>query len=387
MSKPGQLSLWRYYAIEGFAAFVCTIFQMGIFFWAKERHGFSPTQCLLLGATQGTAYMLSARFGGAKAALIGYDRMLRITLTGMALVALFLWRIEWMWIPFFLMGLYTTFTGLFWPSTEASVLHAPSALNAPRRLAIYNSVWSCGSAFGFFVCGFLVAHKIDAVMWLPGIVMTSLFSLFAIPGRPKSGSHHGAAAHDENATLDATTKRRFMHMHWLANSLAYFLITSFSALLPHLGEKLGLSASATIWLTCSYLFSRAISFAILMKWDGWHYHIGWSLAAIWATLACAAVMFLCPWPALVLAACLVFGFALGLSYSGSLYYSMNYGENKGEHGGLHEAILGSGIFFGPLAGAGGAAFCGANGASVAVITVAAVAVSAGIVTINRINRR
>src|SRR5215831_17571479 len=55
---------------------------------------------------------------------------------------------------------------------------------------------------------------------------------------------------------------------------------------------------------------------------------------------------------LVVLAQVFFGFATGLIYYSSLFYSMDVGgETQGEHGGLHEAAIGAGVFAGPAVGA------------------------------------
>jgi len=48
---------------------------------------------------------------------------------------------------------------------------------------------------------------------------------------------------------------------------------------------------------------------------------------------------------------IVFGLAVGLIYSSSLFYSMDVGERKSEHGGFHEAAIGVGSCAGPAIGA------------------------------------
>ncbi len=53
---------------------------------------------------------------------------------------------------------------------------------------------------------------------------------------------------------------------------------------------------------------------------------------------------------LLVAAQIVFGFAVGLIYYSSLFYSMDASDAKGEHGGVHEAAIGAGIFLGPAIG-------------------------------------
>jgi hypothetical protein len=46
-----------------------------------------------------------------------------------------------------------------------------------------------------------------------------------------------------------------------------------------------------------------------------------------------------------------FGFAVGLLYYSSLFYSMDVGEARAEHGGIHEAVMGAGNLIGPGIGA------------------------------------
>ncbi len=386
MSKSGQLNLWQYFAIEGIASFACTIFQQGIYFWAATRHAFTATESLLLGATQGLGYTAASLIGGRIAGRFGYDRALQFTMIGTAAITLSLWRWGWHGAPFLLMGVFISLTGPFWPSTEANVMHARSTIHAPRRIGIYNITWATLGALGFFACGFLVKRNIDSIIWLPGVIMGLLVLFYAGRKRAHGDAHAPTLAPAANASLDRLTRRRFMHLHWLCNSLAYFAMMGFVALLPHIGERLGLSQSGVIWLTCSFQFSRAAAFVVLMLWEGWHYRASWSIAGLYASPVCIAIMLFSAAPAVVLAACILFGFVLGLAYFGSLYYSLNYGENKGEHGGLHEAILGSGILFGPLAGAGGAAIGGASGASWVIVIAATVLSAIGLVVVNRINR-
>ena len=54
---------------------------------------------------------------------------------------------------------------------------------------------------------------------------------------------------------------------------------------------------------------------------------------------------------IVVSAQIFFGFAAGLMYYSSLFYSMDVGEASGEHGGFHEGALGLGIGAGAAVGA------------------------------------
>ena len=390
MSGKGKLPLPAYFTIEGLSSFASTLFQQGIFFWTTGRFHYTDTENLLLGATMGLVYVIMSISGGRMADRMGCDRSMQTGFLGVAVSVLALLRCNWHYTPFLMAALYVGSIALVWPSIEAAIMHADSRMAAPKRLGMYNTVWSLTGAAGFFVSGFLVTWDIDAIVWIPAAVIGAQLLQFRIGLRTPHVAITDTGNMDRAASSgpDRATRRRFMHLHWLGNSVAYFLMGGFNALAPHLGRQLGLTESNTIWLICSYLFARAASFICCMLWEGWHYRGGWSLTAIWAAPLCLSIMFFVPHTAAVLAACIGFGFALGLVYSGSLYYSMNYGDTKGEHGGFHEAVLGTGILAGPLAGAAGASASGTTGgAQVAIVATGVTIISAGLQIVRRLNKQ
>jgi len=128
-------------------------------------------------------------------------------------------------------------------------------------------------------------------------------------------------------------------------------INTVAAIIPQLAARFQLSPAQT-GMVCSLWFcARFIAFAVLWKWTGWHYRFRWLLAAFIGLVAGFSMMLLAAQLWLLVLAQVVFGFAIGLIYYSSLFYSMDAAEAKGEHGGLHEAAIGLGIFAGPAVGA------------------------------------
>ena len=199
------------------------------------------------------------------------------------------------------------------------------------------------------VGGVLFSWRPDAILWVPGLLHFSLWAWLKC-GPPEISNQAGAVMENQHRGRDVsnTIKRRFMHTAWLGNGLAFVMAAGFSALTPQMGERLGLTPAFAIWLACTLNFSRSMAFILFWKWEGWHYRMDWSQAALWIAPASLAIAFFANHPTLIFGALIVFGMAVGLSYSGSIYYSMDYGENKGEQGGLHESIIGMGVFIGPL---------------------------------------
>ena len=115
-------------------------------------------------------------------------------------------------------------------------------------------------------------------------------------------------------------------------------------------------------------FARLGTFFALWFWTGWHYRFRWLVTAFALLIVAFAVILAVPHLAVVLAAQIFFGVAIGLIYYSSLFYSMDASETKGEHGGIHEAAIGVGNFIGPGVGAASLQFLPqyANSGAVAV---------------------
>jgi MFS family permease len=365
----------QYYGLAALHSFSFTLFCMCVYFWARERHGYTDVENLLLGALQGLAYVVCASLGGRAADRFGYDRVIQIGLGGMAATLLVAWTPAWRGTPFLTVLVYTAFIGPTWPSLEAALCGAPGRSSIPQRLGFYNVVWGVAGAGGFFASGFLFRWNHDAVLWAPGLLHLLALAWMILPSRAVTGKASVPPPHRGDG-VPRHVKRRFVRTAWVANAVAYFMMTAFNALAPAMGARLSLEPSWTIWLVSSLLFSRSAAFFLFWKWEGWHYRMGLGQVALWSAPLCLAAAFFAPHGGLVLAALTAMGFAMGLTYCTSIYYSLDYGETKGEHGGLHEAVLGLGVFAGPLAGAVSAHATGSTTAAQATLVVLALLISA-----------
>jgi hypothetical protein len=140
-------------------------------------------------------------------------------------------------------------------------------------------------------------------------------------------------------------------MAWVANPFAYIAINTLVAAMPGVAARLELSRTLAGFCCSAWCFARLGAFAALWLWAGWHYRFRWLMTAYLALIGAFALILTVPNLGAVVLAQLVFGGAIGLIYSSSLFYSLDVGETKAEHGGLHEAALGIGSFAGPAVGA------------------------------------
>lgn len=390
-SRPPRLRLGDYYLLEGVNSASSTLFFLAIFFWAHARLGFGADDNLLLGSVQGLVYIFASIIGGRLAERFGYDRIFCASLLLAVLALPLLLLMPTAAMTFVVMGLYTVAISGTWPALEASIVKVAARYSAAQRVAIYNVVWSLAGTAGLFVSGALFLWNRNSVIFLPlfghalQLVFIALRKRSAeitvpadLPATPTRSGHSGPVG---NAP-------RFVHVAWLGNMLSYMVVSGVSALAPSIGERLGLPPHLCIWLVCSMFCARGLSFILFGMWEGWHYRWSMLIGSILLVPVGLSFVFFSQAIPVVIVVFVILGVLLGLIYSSSLYYSLDIGENKGENGGFHEAVLGIGLFLGPLVGVFGARYLpalaghpewsGAPGAKFAIIALYVLLAGAGL---------
>lgn len=386
MHSSPRLRLHDYFVIEGLNSFACTIFGSCLFFWTRARYGYSDAANLWLGTVQGLVYTIAPVLGGRWGDRHGHDRMVSIGTLGMLLAAALTWLLHLPWLPFLTLPLFIISMCLTWPSLEAAVVLHPGRLSTPDRLGIYNMVWSGLGSVGFFAAGALFRLAPDAIL-LAVLGFHAVQGVWLMIPRPPPDHPDVDRAPHRGDNLPQTTKRTFKRLGWLGNGVGYLMVGGLMTLAPAIGERLGLPPASAIWMIGTFFVARAVTFVLLWRWPGWHYHLGWTVASLIAgPLALAAIFFSGHLGGLVIALSLLGG-AVGLSYYSSIYYSLDYGDEKGEHGGWHESIIGLGGLLGPLSGVGGLTLLGhVQGAALSVVLVTTLLTAAGSALILRRRR-
>jgi MFS family permease len=140
-------------------------------------------------------------------------------------------------------------------------------------------------------------------------------------------------------------------MAWLANPFAYIAINTLLAVIPGIAAKFQMSPMLAGFVCSLWCFVRLGTFVLLWRWPGWHYRFRWLVTAFALLILAFAAILVAPNLAVLIAAQIFFGAAIGLIYYSSLFYSMDASDTKSEHGGIHEAAIGAGNFIGPAVGA------------------------------------
>ncbi len=341
------------YLIELITCFAAVYYSNFLFFYMKNRFGFGGLENLLLASVSGFVYIFASWKGGVFAQRFGSYRSLYVgfSLFAAAMIAGLSFHTAFAQIMVY--ALWTIAVSFIWPAIEAIVCEG-SKEKLPDMVGFYNITWAGSSAIAYFTAGMLLERLgMESLFWIPLLIVASqaivLAFVIRFSRRQKSAF---APITDAAETKRSADEKRFMHMAWLANPLSYVAINTVIPLIPSLAGKLGLTTAAAGIVCSVWLFARLGAFVLLWKWTGWHYRFRWLAGAFALMIVCFALLILAAALPLLLAAQIGFGLSIGLNYYSSLYYSMNASKKMGAHGGLHEAMIGTGLFLGPVCGAG-----------------------------------
>ena len=368
-----------FFALAALNTLASTWFGSYLFFFLRDRFQFGNRQNLWVSALYGFVYVFAAWQCGKFAQRRGFITSLKVGFGGLTVMMIIGALLDSVvGILCALVG-YTIVLLFTWPALEALVSENETQAGVQHNVGVYNCTWAMAAAAAYFIGGKLYDWRGHAtVFWIPAGIFFIEFLIVTWLGRKSRSDlpstpvlEPAEIMNPETPPLGAPASRRlpdqpktsasgtpglpdktFLKMAWLANPFAYVGIYTVIAVMPGVANKLNLSATL-VGLFCSvWWFARLGTFVLLWQWRGWHYRFGWLLLAFVLLIGSFMLLLLTSQLWLVVLAQVFFGFATGLIYYSSLFYSMDVGgETQGEHGGLHEAAVGAGIFVGPAVGA------------------------------------
>jgi predicted MFS family arabinose efflux permease len=358
ITKKGRQFKAACFTLEGVGSFAVSFYFYYIYFFMRDQFGFDNKRNLAFAAVMGLIYVFSAWQAGRFAQRCGYFTALKIGFLVMILALAVGSQLNFMSGVVLASAFVTIGQCFLWPTIEALVSEGEDARGLTRAVGTYNVVWASTNALGLFVGGTLVEKfGFKTLFYLPiALLVTQLALTLWLEryaqdiARTSNLQPAPAPLPDPNRPSRAKAKA-FLWMAWLANPFAYIAINTFVPLLPGLAARFQLTPMLAGFACSLWGFVRLGTFFALWFWNGWHYRFRWLVTAF-ATLIIVFILILtAPNLAVLLAAQIFFGAAIGLIYYSSLFYSMDAGETKGEHGGIHEAAIGLGNFAGPAVGA------------------------------------
>jgi predicted MFS family arabinose efflux permease len=339
------------YTIEGLNSFATVIFFNYLYFLFRDRFGFNDKQNLALASLIGLIYMFASwqagrfaqRWGNFTALKIGFGVMIAGLLVGSQLHSM----------AGEIAAACVVNIGMcfIWPVLEALI---SEGAHAARAVGVYNITWAAANAAAYFIGGTLIVKfGYQSMFYLPLVFiliqLALVFWLEKIHG-DVAGEPSEPLPPDANRPSSARAKN-FQHMAWLANPFAYIAINTLLAVIPGLAAKFQMSPMLAGFVCSLWCFVRLGAFVLLWRWPGWHYRFRWLVTAFALLILAFVAILIAPNLAVLVAAQIFFGAAIGLIYYSSLFYSMDASDTKSEHGGIHEAAIGAGNFVGPAVGA------------------------------------
>jgi predicted MFS family arabinose efflux permease len=342
------------FVFEALGSLACGFYGNYIFFLFRDRHGFGDLGNLGVATLMGFVIAVAAWQGGRFAQRQGCFRAMFLGQGGM-IIALGLGALfPQLTVQLAVLVLWTASQFIVWPALESLVTEGADRTGRARLVGIYSVVWATCSALSYFFGGAVFEQLgSGSIFWLPpGLHLVQVLILWNFARQHQSTMTAPAA--EPSAAIAAPQQLRsgpnpqaFQRMAWLANPFACIAAFTLLAMIPELARKLGLSTTLAGLFCSIWFFARLASFILLWRWGGWHYRFRWLLAGY--------VLLVTGFVAVLTAANLwwlslgqiAFGFAVGLLYYSSLFYSMDVGEARAKQGGVHEAVMGAGNFIGP----------------------------------------
>jgi MFS family permease len=244
----------------------------------------------------------------------------------------------------------------FWPATQAWIadLGGRGRRALGRNLGLFNIVWSSGLMIGPALTGYLWAyghatHQSQKLAFTTvSALALALFVLMLVIRR--QGTQVEDNGDEQDAVPPANTPI-YLRAAWVGVFAGWFAGGTVASLFPKLGEHLGYDERMRGLLCAAYHLGQLVMFTATRVHLGWQYR-RWPIVV--AELLGGAALLSIVWadrPLLFAVAFFFAGLAGGAPYVASLFYSLHgRTENQGLRTGLHECILASGVFLGPLTG-------------------------------------
>jgi len=234
----------------------------------------------------------------------------------------------------------------FWPSIIAWLGEGLSGHALAARLTTFGVAWNIGLLVGYGLSGVLFKHGPSLAFYASTGSILLVALLLLLPARQAFVATRGSSQTD--AAMEIPRGRGFRKTAWLANFATNFALAGTAALFPQLATHLGIGADIHGGLLAAGRAAALAMFAALQflmfwrtrLWPLWIAQLGCVASIVWIGLAHATWMFAAAW--------IIGGAVSGYTYQASIYFTLEEMTERGKGSGFHEAIIGSGMFFGPV---------------------------------------
>ena len=239
--------------------------------------------------------------------------------------------------------------GSFWPSVMSLLARSCGVDTAAKHVGAFNLSWSLGLMTGTALSG----PFYELAPWLPFVAAATgaaaALGMLAPATRGMEPHRERVAAEWANAPRQPRMKA-LRSSAWIANFVTAAAMVTLGSFIPKHGHYLGFSASLATFLIFLSRGMQAASFLWYRLTTRWHFRYRpIFLAELQVIAGMVLVWFVRDWMGLALG-CMLVGFGTGMTYYGSLFYTVHGQDHQPHHTGIHEGTLGLGWFIAPLLG-------------------------------------
>ena len=322
------------------------------------RFGATPLQLGLIGSASAFIYALSCPFGGRLSdrpdgGASGRRGSLIVSCSLLIAVDAFIFLVSGMRDVFIIAICGSFCTAFFWPPLQAWLAEAGGRERLAERLGMFNLSWSLGIMVGPMIGGFLYA--IDyRLPWCYAIGTNSFLVLLLLLSREPAPCPAPAEAGSAWVAKAGPGRRdnaaEFLSLGLWANFVCWFCLSNVQSLYPKLAVMRGFSPQLIGFLLFMVGLAQSVFFIILRASRAWHFRYGPLVAVHGVAAAGMLIIFAVRSVPLLAISFSMVGIGLGLSYYSSIYYSLCGEGEAGRMTGIHELMVGSAFFLGPLTG-------------------------------------
>lgn len=299
---------------------------------------------------------------------LGRKPVILFTLCGVTVMTLLFAIATKAWHLYPLVAVNTALMGIFWSSLEARITDGADGREMSRRLATFGIFFCIGLMLGEPIGGFLAdvnsRTPFYAAAALTFAVVMSLAVWFRFDGLHDGHRSDGDAADEaepEEALPDAAACKAFTLTAWISNGVAYAVTAVLVRLFPRFATLscceggLAFSGGEAGLIGGAASLAMVFVFVVLGRLHFWHYKFRYLVAGQIVSIVGLLMYALGANFAVFVLGSFLFGLGKGVTYLGSIYYSMHGQASRAGQSGLHEGILCLGFAAGMIITGGAAA--------------------------------
>ena len=240
----------------------------------------------------------------------------------------------------------------FWPAMIRWLGEEGRGDRLRLRVGNYNIALIGGVMVGPLLGGMMISVNYRFPYLASAGLIVVILVILAVRREKASAGDGGEITATPGEKMDEKSVPGFIYIGWAANFAAWFAIGGSQALFPELAKTLpAVIGDRFLGVLFSLIAGGEIAvFLILRKTDRWHYNYRFLFLFQLLGIGGLLILALNSHPAFFIPAFLGIGFAGGMTYFSSIFYSIHKQEAKGRKSGFHESFLGLGIALGPITG-------------------------------------